>query len=122
MDREEIAKKSVENLKRYIKEDLIYQENKPESDFDQFCINHCKDIDNVLDYVSELETSVYGANNVIYKLTDLLRDSVSKDTIREEIQKIEEKMGQENNEKVLIWLHKQRKILKVLLKEERIWW
>ena len=39
-----------ENLKTYIKEDIIYQEylknkNKNFSDFDKFCIQHCKDIE-----------------------------------------------------------------------------
>lgn len=49
---------SINNLKRYIEEDVIYQENKPESDFDKFCIGHCKDIDTVLGYVKELEEKI----------------------------------------------------------------
>ena len=43
-----------ENLKTYIKEDIIYKEylknkNKNFSDFDKFCIQHCKDIDELLE-------------------------------------------------------------------------
>lgn len=54
---------AINNLKQYIEEDLIYKENKPQSDFDEFCINHCKDIETVLNYVKELE------ENKLYRLT-----------------------------------------------------
>ena len=96
MDRKEIAKKSVENLKRYIKEDLIYQENKPESDFDQFCIDHCKDINNVLNYISELVGDLYAANNIINDQIDLLRDSVNKSVIRNKIKEKQERIAKMN--------------------------
>lgn len=52
MSKEEEA---ISNLKRYIEEDLIYKENKPKSDFDEFCINHCRDIETVLYYIKKLE-------------------------------------------------------------------
>lgn len=49
------AEKSMKNLREYIEEDMIFN-NPPEemSDFDQFCYNHCKDIENVLKYLKEL--------------------------------------------------------------------
>lgn len=46
---------SINNLKTYIEEDVIYQENNPKSDFDEFCIGHCRDIETVLNYIKELE-------------------------------------------------------------------
>ena len=55
----------INNLKRYIAEDLIYQENKPESDFDEFCINHCKDIHTILSYIEELENKLKQAKEYI---------------------------------------------------------
>ena len=46
--------KNISNLKKYIEEDEIYlkYKNKEEtifSDFEMFCINHCNDIEIVLD-------------------------------------------------------------------------
>lgn len=49
---------AISNLKRYIEEDVIYKENKSESDFDEFCIGHCKDIETVLNYIEELEEKI----------------------------------------------------------------
>lgn len=41
--------KYIENLREYINEDDIYTgKAKIESDFDNFCYNHCKDIDDLL--------------------------------------------------------------------------
>lgn len=64
---------AISNLKRYIEEDVIYKENKPESDFDEFCIGHCKDIETVL---AELETykkiAEKLADTLSYKILDTL--------------------------------------------------
>lgn len=72
-----------ENLKTYIKEDIIYQEylknkNKNFSDFDKFCIQHCKDIEELLEENQKLkaELQLYqGAlkreNEAIHKVNDL---------------------------------------------------
>ena len=72
-----------ENLKTYIKEDIIYQEylknkNKNFSDFDKFCIQHCKDIEELLEENEKLkaELQLYqGAlkreNEAIYRANDL---------------------------------------------------
>lgn len=52
-----------ENLKTYIKEDIIYQEylknkNKNFSDFDKFCIQHCKDIEELLEENQKLKAEL----------------------------------------------------------------
>ena len=72
-----------ENLKTYIKEDIIYKEylknkNKNFSDFDKFCIQHCKDIEELLEENEKLkaELQLYqGAlkreNEAIHKVNDL---------------------------------------------------
>lgn len=51
--------KNIKNLKEYIKEDDIYTRYKNGeynelSDFEMFCINHCKDIENLIKKVSEM--------------------------------------------------------------------
>ena len=72
-----------ENLKTYIKEDIIYQEylknkNKNFSDFDKFCIQHCKDIEELLEENEKLkaELQLYqGAlkreNEAIHRVNEL---------------------------------------------------
>ena len=52
-----------ENLKTYIKEDIIYKEylknkNKNFSDFDKFCIQHCKDIEELLEENEKLKAEL----------------------------------------------------------------
>lgn len=45
-------KEAINNLKKYIKEDVIYNsERKDLSDFDKVCINHCTDIKIALDLI-----------------------------------------------------------------------
>lgn len=48
-----------ERLKQYLEEDTIYSEYKSGkcdmSDFDKFCIEHCKDIECLLNEVQELK-------------------------------------------------------------------
>lgn len=48
-----------ERLKQYLEEDTIYSEYKSGkcdmSDFDNFCIEHCKDIECLLNEVQELK-------------------------------------------------------------------
>lgn len=67
---------AINNLKQYIEEDLIYKENKPQSDFDKFCINHCEDIETVLNCIKGLE------NNSISKET-LRKINANTDTWRD---------------------------------------
>lgn len=52
-----------ESLKEYIDEDEIYQDYKQDklmncSDFDKFCIQHCKDIEELLEENLELEQAL----------------------------------------------------------------
>lgn len=49
-DKETELKKHIKNLKRYIEEDVIFQDPPQKfSDFDKYCYNHCLDIIAVLD-------------------------------------------------------------------------
>lgn len=55
---EKVLKKSLNNLKEYIEDDEIYKQYRlnPDtefSDFDMFCIDHCKDIENLIEAYSE---------------------------------------------------------------------
>ena len=89
-----------ENLKTYIKEDIIYQEylknkNKNFSDFDKFCIQHCKDIEELLEENEKLkaELQLYqGAlsreHEAIHRVNDL----------EEENQKYKEVIDKATNE------------------------
>lgn len=43
---------------------------------------------------------------------------IPKSKVKEKIEEIDEKIKYENNEKVLIWLHKQKRVLQSLLEEE----
>ena len=50
---------SIINLKKYIKEDNFYNGKlKIESDFDEFCYEHCKDIHNVLLLVQKQKNEI----------------------------------------------------------------
>ncbi len=42
---------AIENLRKYIDEDVIYKNKKAESDFDEYCINHCRDIETILNLI-----------------------------------------------------------------------
>lgn len=75
----------------------------------------------------EQENRIMKNRQCIGKITELTGENldkvlskwyVPKSKIREKIEELEEKMGNENNEKVLVQLHKQRKILQELLEEE----
>lgn len=57
-------KKSINNLKEYIEQDEIYQDykkgiepyhNDGNTDFEWFCIGHCKDIENVINELENLK-------------------------------------------------------------------
>ena len=50
---------SLKRLKEYIDTDLTYQKYKegemPVSDFDAFCVQHCQDIENALNYIKGVQ-------------------------------------------------------------------
>lgn len=58
-------------------------------------------------------------NNAIDMLIYVAENSMPKEVIIDKIEEIEEKMKYEDNEKMLIYLHKQRKVLRELLKGEK---
>lgn len=58
-----------ERLKEYIEKDEIYQDYKQNklmncSDFDKFCIQHCKDIEELLEKNLELEQALDGIEKI----------------------------------------------------------
>ena len=64
-----------ERLKEYVNLDPIYQDFKKGkdvfSDFDMFCIEHCKDIEELLEKVKQLEDDLYAANQCVNELLDV---------------------------------------------------
>lgn len=46
---------AVAELRDYVRKDRILRENRVESDFEQFCEGHCRDIEVVLDALESLE-------------------------------------------------------------------
>lgn len=105
-------------LKAYLKEDIIYQEylknkNKNFSDFDKFCIQHCKDIEELLEENQKLKAelqlyqgalkreheAIHRANDleeVIDKATNelfILKDMIYKPETREENFEIQRKIS-----------------------------
>lgn len=105
-------------LKAYLKEDIIYQEylknkNKNFSDFDKFCIQHCKDIEELLEENQKLKAelqlyqgalkreheTIHRANDleeVIDKATNelfILKDMIYKPETREENFEIQRKIS-----------------------------
>ena len=49
----------------------------------------------------------------------LMNDYIEKSLVEEKIEEINRKIKHEDNEKVIIWLHKQRKILQELLEKRK---
>ena len=68
-----------ESLKEYIDKDEIYQDYKQNklmnpSDFDKFCIQHCKDIEELLEENLELERALDEIQNIL-KPQLIIKDS-----------------------------------------------
>lgn len=52
----------IERLKEYVKEDIVYQDYKNNkimnaNDFEKFCIQHCKDIEELLNENKQLKNN-----------------------------------------------------------------
>ena len=64
-----------ERLKQYLEEDTIYSEYKSGkcdmSDFDKFCIEHCKDIECLLNEVQEYKEVIDKVTKTIYEIDEL---------------------------------------------------
>lgn len=83
VDKESVLKRSIENLNKYIYDDRNVRNNSLESDFDRFCERHCKDIENVLNRLKELEeidlTTVYikGYEDAKGKCKQKIKDKIN---------------------------------------------
>ena len=112
-------------LEEFIELDRKIRQNKVESDYDEFCERRCIAIENLLKAYKELEEKYnYEKNRARTELDTVYinarydeRDKW-KSKVKEKIEEIDEKIKYENNEKVLIWLHKQKRVLQSLLEEE----
>ena len=93
-----------ERLKQYLEEDTIYSEYKSGkcdmSDFDKFCIEHCKDIECLLNENQELKEQLEEINNFINKasfvnIEQLMLDYCAKvEQQKEFIEWLENKMNE----------------------------
>ena len=53
------SQQAIRNLMKYVREDALFNNlEKIESDFDQYCYNHCEDIQTVLDLVGEQKEAI----------------------------------------------------------------
>ena len=68
-----------ERLKQYLEEDVIYTEYKSckcdMSDFDKFCIEHCKDIECLLNEVQEYKEVIDKAISQLGMYADILTNN-----------------------------------------------
>ena len=68
-----------ERLKQYLEEDTIYSEYKSGkcdmSDFDKFCIEHCKDIECLLNEVQEYKEVIDKAISQLGMYADILTNN-----------------------------------------------
>lgn len=64
-----------ERLKQYLEEDIIYSEYKSGkcdmSDFDKFCIEHCKDIECLLNENEKQKEVIDKLTKTIYEIDEL---------------------------------------------------
>ena len=68
-----------ERLKEYIENDVIYAEYRngkfDMSDFDKYCIEHCKDIETLLDEVQEYREVIDKAISQLGMYADILKNN-----------------------------------------------
>lgn len=82
-----------ERLKEYIDKDEIYQDYKQNklinsSDFDKFCIQHCKDIEKLLKENLELEQALDEIENILNGVGEMACYSKSMCLYEEDIEDI----------------------------------
>ena len=82
-----------ERLKEYINKDEIYQDYKQNklmnpSDFDKFCIQHCKDIEELLEENLELEQALDEIENILNGVDEMACYSKSMCLYEEDIEDI----------------------------------
>lgn len=68
-----------ERLREYVENDDIYTEYKngkcDMSDFDKFCIEHCKDIECLLNEVQEYKYVIDKISKIIYEIKELTEET-----------------------------------------------
>ena len=65
---------AIQNLEKYIKVDSIYNGSRENlSDFDEFCINHCLDIQIVLELVKEQQNKIKSKEGIIEAQAEHIR-------------------------------------------------
>lgn len=114
--------KSIENLKKYVEEDDIYTrykngEYKEISDFELFCINHCKDIEIIL---GNLEMQKTANKELEKKNNEILNSNIGIDLSYDDYipkQKIEDKIEEIKKEENLYARTNIIKTLEELLQE-----
>ena len=82
-----------ERLKQYLEEDAIYNEYKSGkcdmSDFDKFCIEHCKDIECLLNEVQELKEVINKAIAYIQETDCVTWDNSSHEDLLNILKEVE---------------------------------
>ena len=82
-----------ERLKQYLEEDTIYSEYKSGkcamSDFDKFCIEHCKDIECLLNEVEEQKEAIDKAINYIMNTDCVTWDNSSHEDLLSILKEVE---------------------------------
>lgn len=72
-------KDAKERLREYVENDDIYTEYKngkcDMSDFDKFCIEHCKDIECLLNEVQEYKYVIDKISKIIYEIKELTEET-----------------------------------------------
>lgn len=117
VDKEEVGvnmeEKSIKNLKEYMERDPYFNGTcKVESDFDKFCYEHCKDIDNLIKGYEILKDENINLNDELQMTRnsikianlDVMEDYIPKSKLREIVEDID------NNQPVIAEL-KLRKLL-----------
>lgn len=78
-----------ERLKEYLNKDEIYQDYKQNklmnfSDFDKFCIQHCKDIEELLEENNELKIQISARETLCEEYEQLINTILNFDFFKEE--------------------------------------
>lgn len=104
----------IDRLKEYVEKDEIYQEYKNgkltnASDFDKFCIQHCEDIEELLEENEELKSQLKGTTHCY--------DEVEHRQLKEQLEATK-KVAEENLKKWVIMKNQQQEFIKYLEDEK----